>query len=1174
MSDVTQVEAIYLAAAERSDPAERAAYLDDACGADADLRRRVDELLAAHPKLGRFLEPPSGATHAYVGAADGVALAVGQLIDGRYKLLERIGEGGMGEVWVADQLAPVRRRVAVKLIKPGMDSRGVLARFEAERQALAVMDHPNIARVLDAGTTADGRPYFVMELVKGTPITEFADARKLTPKERLELFVPVCQAIQHAHQKGVIHRDIKPSNVLVELHDDRLLPKVIDFGVAKAVGQQLTEKTIYTGLGTLVGTPAYMAPEQATFNALDIDTRADVYALGVLLYELLAGSPPVEAERLKKAALDEVLRIVRDEEPPRPSQRLSTSQAKATIAATRQCDPAKLSALMKGEIDWIVMKALEKDRTRRYDTATALAKDVQRYLTGDAVEACPPTLGYRLKKAYRKNVVAIWVTGLFVFFVASSAAIALGLAWIARQAEALARAKEQEAQEQRDKAERLFATASSLQEGYLEAAVEAEIRNNGSRLDADLLEYKSDPRVGLLRLARPLKGRIGPIKSDFPAPNAEHWMGFEDDPELKKLREFQTAAVIAAGQEFVPLVPPLDTNKVERITPDSRLCIAGAERDGLRLIEIPSLKRVGVLREGTERLLQWGFSPDGRTVYTQDTDGVARFWNRDGTFRAKTPPRPERCVYPPGLSMGQLRRSLMPWDDANELIVADGVALVRSHQADWEWKKNDKGEIDKDGDGNNFAMTRTNRRAGTYDVYDTQTGRFIRRLTPPGRMFAKLELSPDMRWIVAVEDDCDERGQFGKKSSKANLVLLSAADGRELARLGFAGKTSDQCRFAVSPSGKWVLTMNPDYKDEWIIAADGVRLYRSSDWQPVADAALADALARVPDAIDLRFVTDDWLAVQSEPSNPDDHFAGWLCLGQRGSWRPSQNSVLAWGLPTVERPVDGSPLFRWFDDLFTTDTIERLKPPAGRRYHPTLARLAPDGRFWSTARVRFHQSMSLDDGFRRWYSHGHSFGSVEWYGQKQFFDGQFLRGDRLGHDFDTVTEKDLPYAVNGPHVHGFGQVAVRTYGEAGEDNPRYYDDAELRVLPDPKRLDIPPELVELWAKVVVGGELGPDGRFQAWDHPTWATKQRELAAAKPPYADFPFPGWATTEPHLWWRIRANELKEGREHDRLIAEWRRLTGRNRPKPEPDAWRTPGPVPPVPAREVAPPPQPVK
>ncbi len=436
-------ESIFAEALGIADPAARAAHLDRACAGNPDLRAAVEALLAAHAAGSPLDRPPESLerTGAYVPAI----AAPGDRV-GPYKLLEQIGEGGMGEVWVAEQLEPIKRRVALKLIKPGMDSRGVLARFEAERQALALMDHPNIAKVLDAGQTADGRPYFVMELVKGTPITAFCDARKLTPTERLELFVPVCQAIQHAHMKGIIHRDIKPSNVLVALHDEVPIPKVIDFGVAKAVGVQLTDKTVYTGFGTLLGTPAYMAPEQATFNQLDVDTRADVYALGVLLYELLAGSPPLEKERLKRAALDEVLRIVREEEPPRPSQRLSTAETRASIAAVRGTEPDKLSALMKGELDWIVMKALEKDRTRRYESANSFAADVQRYLCGEQVQAVPPSLGYRLRKAYKRNRAAVCVTALFALLVTCSAVIAIGLALIARDAATEARDNERKAQ--------------------------------------------------------------------------------------------------------------------------------------------------------------------------------------------------------------------------------------------------------------------------------------------------------------------------------------------------------------------------------------------------------------------------------------------------------------------------------------------------------------------------------------------------------------------------------------------------------------------------------------------------------------------------------------------------------------------------------------------------------
>ena len=399
-ADPKLVESLFHAAL--ADPAALA-------GADPGVRERVEQLLAAHAVLGPFRAPDATAGYAAV-PADGPA--VGTVVGGRYKLIEVIGEGGMGTVYMAEQTAPVRRMVALKLVKPGMDSKAVLARFEAERQALALMDHPNIAKVLDAGASDDGRPFFVMELVKGTPVTAFCDERKLTTRERLELFVPVCQAIQHAHQKGVIHRDIKPSNVLVALYDDRPVPKVIDFGVAKATGPALTDFTLHTGFGAVVGTPEYMSPEQASFNNLDVDTRSDVYALGVLLYELLTGTTPVDRARLKEAAVLEVLRLVREEEPPRPSVKLGTTETRATIAAARGTEPARLAKLLRGELDWVVMRALEKDRDRRYDSAAGLAKDVQRYLGGEMVEARAPTLGYRLWKFVRRRTKERAVTAL------------------------------------------------------------------------------------------------------------------------------------------------------------------------------------------------------------------------------------------------------------------------------------------------------------------------------------------------------------------------------------------------------------------------------------------------------------------------------------------------------------------------------------------------------------------------------------------------------------------------------------------------------------------------------------------------------------------------------------------------------------------------------------------
>ena len=395
-----RIRQIFLAIVEQPS-AQWEALLGEACGGDPELRQQVALLLKNHAKGDGILDRNEGGK-APTGVYESLSERPGTVI-GPYKLLQQIGEGGMGTVFLAEQTEPVQRKVALKIIKPGMDSRHVIARFEAERQALALMDHPNIAKVLDAGTTDGGRPFFVMELVKGTPITRYCDEHKLTPRQRLELFVPVCQAIQHAHQKGIIHRDLKPSNVLVALYDDRPVPKVIDFGVAKAAGQTLTDKTLMTGFGAMVGTPEYMSPEQASLNNLDIDTRSDVYSLGVLLYELLTGTTPVDKKSLAKAALLEILRIVREVEAPRPSARLSTIDTPPSVAANRGTEPARLSRLMKGELDWLVMKALEKDRSRRYDTVNGLARDIQRYLADEVVEARPPSTGYRLRKFLRRN---------------------------------------------------------------------------------------------------------------------------------------------------------------------------------------------------------------------------------------------------------------------------------------------------------------------------------------------------------------------------------------------------------------------------------------------------------------------------------------------------------------------------------------------------------------------------------------------------------------------------------------------------------------------------------------------------------------------------------------------------------------------------------------------------
>jgi serine/threonine protein kinase len=501
-----KAENIYYSALEIKSPEQRKTFLDRACQGDAVLRSTVEGLLASQPEAERFFEeggvarlPMRELTQSFSetrGLAENAAAparedeSIGKCI-GSYKLLQRIGEGGCGVVYMAGQEKPVRRRVALKIIKLGMDTKSVVGRFEAERQALALMDHPSIARVLDAGATELGRPYFVMELVRGVKITEYCDQNELDTRERLKLFIQVCHAIQHAHQKGVIHRDIKPSNILVTIIDGMPVPKVIDFGIAKAIEGRLTDNTIFTAYEQFIGTPAYMSPEQAVMSGVDVDTRSDIYSLGVLLYELLTGRTPFETKELLQSGIDGLRRTLQEQEPQRPSIIVTTMQGLALtqVAHSRHAEPMKLISLLRGDLDWIVIRALEKDRARRYETANGLAMDVQRFLDNEPVVARPPSRVYRLQKLVRRNKVTFMAGAMVAWALIGGLGVATWFWHQERQARKRAVVAEQQAlaaeqQQSRlrmeaEDRERITQAAFSISQGRIEEADEAAKKVSG-----------------------------------------------------------------------------------------------------------------------------------------------------------------------------------------------------------------------------------------------------------------------------------------------------------------------------------------------------------------------------------------------------------------------------------------------------------------------------------------------------------------------------------------------------------------------------------------------------------------------------------------------------------------------------------------------------------------------
>jgi WD40 repeat protein/serine/threonine protein kinase len=856
-------------------PAEQwEARLLELAGDDDEVRHRVELLLAAHRQGGSFLASPAAPLG--ITADDPITERPGTVI-GPYKLLEQIGEGGFGVVFMAEQTQPVRRKVALKILKPGMDTRQVVARFEAERQALAIMDHPNIAKVLDGGATASGRPFFVMELVKGVPITDFCDQNHLTPQQRLELFVPVCHAVQHAHQKGIIHRDLKPSNVIVTVHDTTPVPRIIDFGVAKALGQELTDKTLFTGFAQLIGTPLYMSPEQAGQSGLDIDTRSDIYSLGVLLYELLTGTTPFTKERFKQATYDEIRRIIREEEPPKPSTRLSElgrsgersrtnaadpaglsgpTSSLASVSAVRQTEPTKLTKLVRGELDWVVMKALEKDRNRRYETANALASDLRKYLADEPVQACPPSAVYRFRKFARRNKSALAMAALI------ASALVMAVVGLAVSNWLVARERDQKVQALSEREKSLASESAALALADVSAAeAEANLyvaRMNLAQIDLengnvgrilDVLGSYRHPTPGKRDLRgwewyyqdrlcnsdlRTLKGHTGAVHSlgfsldgsrlaSASGDTVKVW-DLTRDRELGTVKRQQVRWQVASGERLTDTSVTLDVD-------GSRLA-AGSSDGTLEIWDAVSGRKLVGLKGHPGRVVSVAFSPDGSQLASGGVDGMVKVWDAAGGQELRTLKGHGRAVWalafnPSGklLASGSGDRTIRLWD------VAKGQEL--------RTLKGHAGEVTTVAFGPDGAMLSSGSEDGTVKIWDTAKGQELRTFKLTWGMQG-VAFSADGGWrasgsmyqMVNVSDaDGGVRTLRGHTDHVLSVVL--SPDARRLASGGVdgtikiwdasGGPTPRTCKGHVQ--GVRIVAFSPDGSRLTSWSVDGIKIW-------------------------------------------------------------------------------------------------------------------------------------------------------------------------------------------------------------------------------------------------------------------------------------------------------------------------------------------------------------